>query len=83
MNDFYKFDPSEANKQHQFIIQPRRHGKNKSRFKPGDTITDGETYVTIQYVFKDSYKTTNGAWFPIRLIDILWTLADDEGEIIE
>lgn len=55
----------------------------KHRFKRGDTITDGSTWITIDYITKDSYKTTNGAYFPIRLVDLLWKLADDEAEIID
>lgn len=56
----------------------------KPKFRTGDTITDGTRYLTIQYHTKTSYKTTNGQWMPIALVDKFWALVnDEEAEIID
>lgn len=54
-----------------------------ARFKPGDTIANGEITVTIAWIGKHSYSTIGGAFLPINLVDRFWVLVDELGEIID
>jgi len=91
-DDFYKFDPDEANKPQHFIVQPRRQGKNHPKFMAGDVITNSDKtiYQTVHgrtktdYIFDDAETRTR--WYmPIKLVDLHWTLVntDEEAEIID
>ena len=53
-------------------------------FKAGDTITNGTAYFIIQRVAKTSYELKGlNTYMPIAIVDRLWTLASNEGEIVE
>jgi hypothetical protein len=55
--------------------------KPKPRFRVGDIITNGQTYLTVQHYSKDSYKFTNGEWMPINVVDAFWWIPPVEWEI--
>ena len=54
------------------------------KFQAGDTITNGDAYFIIQRVTKTSYELKGlNTYMPIAIVDRLWTIASDEGEIVE
>jgi hypothetical protein len=59
-----------------------------TKFKAGDTITNGQIFVTVQRVTRTSYQLhadNRGPdqYMPVALVDRLWTIANNEGEIID
>lgn len=54
-----------------------------AKFKPGDTITSGDVYWTIERVTKTHYQITTGTYMPIKLVDTYWELVSNEGEIVD
>lgn len=60
------------------------------KFRAGDTITDYNTYLhtnvymTIARVTRGgAYQFTTGEFMPSVIVDRLWTLASNEGEIVD
>lgn len=57
-----------------------------AKFKPGDTITNGSAFFTIEYVASrgQAYKMVGAdTYMPVAIVDRLWTLAVDEPTIEE
>ena len=64
-----------------------------TRFKAGDTITNGKLWHKVSGVRKSDYQfddalTLTRFYMPITIVDRLWTLATDnqgvyEGEIVD
>jgi len=53
-------------------------------FRAGDTITNGDAYFIIQRVTRTSYELKGlNTYMPIAIVDRLWTIVSDEGEIVE
>ena len=62
----------------------------KPKFGPGDTITNGQTWLTVSHTTRggyafisDDHDRDSFFYMPCKLVDRLWSLATYEGEIID
>lgn len=57
-----------------------------AKFKAGDTITNGDSFFTIDYIASQgkAYKMVGAdTWMPVAIVDRYWTIADNEPTIEE
>lgn len=61
-----------------------------AKFQAGDTICDYNAYLgkivyltVMRVTHSGAYQFTDGAYMPIVIVDRLWALATNEGEIVD